>query len=252
MFYVNSGATLMVIQRDTPAGFRVDTFDLNTGAHGSMTTSIANGFAQLQFDPSAKSCTSLPYAFHPMYATSSEHTRVTWAAPSYNVASSDEIGHFEYCSSIMDANFYTSCPTGGGDLSGSTDADDNYCFGQVASSFYPIGGCFDMFTGGDTDFDGPEYRLNWPGTLAEAATDDALHSDPTRFTSPLFASTDHDMDVLRLQNYSRVAFENDVPAVEALPACNHVTGVGCSNPPVPGSFYSIYTAIGSDRLAGCV
>jgi hypothetical protein len=60
------------------------------------------------------------------------------------------------------------------------------------------------------------------------------------------------MDMLRLQNYSRVAFENDLPAVEASPACNHVTGAGCSNPPVPGSFYPIYTTIESDRLAGCV
>jgi hypothetical protein len=38
-----------------------------------------------------------------MYSTSSEHTRVPWAAHSYNVAFSDEIGHFEYCSAV-DAN----------------------------------------------------------------------------------------------------------------------------------------------------
>jgi hypothetical protein len=81
-FFMNPGDRLMVTQRDTPAGFTVEIWDLSTGAHGLMTASIANGFAQLQFDPSATSCTSLPYAFHPMYATSSEHTRVTWAAHS--------------------------------------------------------------------------------------------------------------------------------------------------------------------------
>ena len=37
-----------------------------------------------------------------MYATSSEHTRVPWAAHSYNVAFSDEIGHFEYCDKAND------------------------------------------------------------------------------------------------------------------------------------------------------
>jgi hypothetical protein len=245
-FFMNPGDRLVVIQRDTPAGFTVEIWDLSTGAHGSMTASIANGFAQLQFDPSATSCTSLPYAFHPMYATSSEHTRVTWAAHSYNVAFSDEIGHFEYCSTATGANFYVQCPAGGGDPSGTTDADDNYCFGPGASSFYPIGGCFNIFTGGDTDFDGPEYGLNWPGTLANAAKDHALHAEPTRFTSPLFAATDHDMDTLRLRNYSRVAFETDLPAIQPAPGCSHITGVGCANPPVPGSFYPIYTTIGRE------
>jgi hypothetical protein len=43
----------------------------------------------------ASTCIQTPYAFHPMYATSSEHTRVPGAAHSYNVAFSDEIGHFE-------------------------------------------------------------------------------------------------------------------------------------------------------------
>ena len=250
-FFMNSGDTLVVIQHDTPAGFTVEILDLNTGARGSMTASTANGFAQLKFDPTATNCTSLPYAFHPMYATSSEHTRVTWAAHSYNVAFSDEIGHFEYCSTATGANFYFNCPAGGGDPSGSRDADDNYCFGPGASSFYPIGGCLNLFTGGDTDFDGPEYRLNWPGTLANAGTDLALHGTPTRFTSPLFAATDDDMDKLHLQNYSRAAFETDLPAIEGS-ACNRATGAGCTNPPVTGSFYPIYTTIASEGQEGCV
>jgi hypothetical protein len=62
-----------------------------------MTASVANGFAQIVFDPDAKTCTSRPYACHPMYATSNEHTRVPWAAHSFNVAFSDEIGHYNYC-----------------------------------------------------------------------------------------------------------------------------------------------------------
>ena len=38
-----------------------------------------------------------------MYSTSSPKTRVLWAAHSYNIAFSDEIGHFDFCTHI-DAN----------------------------------------------------------------------------------------------------------------------------------------------------
>ena len=80
-----------------PTGSVTEIRDLTTGQSGSMTASVANGFAQVNYEPTASTCTQTPYAFHPMYSTSSEHTRVPWAAHSYNVAFSDEIGHFEYC-----------------------------------------------------------------------------------------------------------------------------------------------------------
>jgi hypothetical protein len=57
-----------------------------------MTASADNGFAQVDYEPTAATCTQTPYSFHPMYSTSSEHTRVPWAAHSYNVAFADEIG----------------------------------------------------------------------------------------------------------------------------------------------------------------
>src|SRR5947207_3298288 len=95
--FMNPGDRLVVALHDTPAGFRVDIVDLTSGAVGSMTASVANQFGQVVFDPAAGTCTSRPYAFHPMYATSSEHTRVPWALHSYSVSFSDEIGHFEYC-----------------------------------------------------------------------------------------------------------------------------------------------------------
>ena len=67
------------------------------GKSGSMTASAANGYAQIKYDPTGTSCQAIPYNFHPMYSTSSPQTRVIWAAHTYNVAFSDEIGHFEYC-----------------------------------------------------------------------------------------------------------------------------------------------------------
>jgi hypothetical protein len=59
------------------------------------------------------------------------------------------------------------------------------------------------------------------------------------------------MDVRNLKDYSRVAFETDLPAIETS-TCNRTTGVGCTNPPVSGSFYPIYTTIESESLQGCV
>jgi hypothetical protein len=124
----------------------------------------------------------VPYVFHPMYATSSEHTRVPWAAHSYNIAFSDEIGHFEYCSGITDANFHLQCPATGGDPAGTRDADDLFCFGPLGSSRVRIGGCINT----DVDFDGPEYFNNWPGTFKDHEDDREVHARPIRFTSPLF------------------------------------------------------------------
>jgi len=247
-FFMNSGDNLQVVLRDTPAGFRVDIFDRTTNTHGSMTASIANGFAHPVFDPSATSCTVTPYAFHPMYATSSEHTRVPWAAHSYNIAFSDEIGHFEYCSGITGL-FSPTCPLPDEPLTSPT-FDDFFCFGPAASSRIPIGGCF----GTDVDFDGPEYGNTWPGTFTNVALDRQFHGQPIRFSSPLFAATSEDLDKLHLRNFSRVAFEADLPRIELLlsPPCNRLTGANCTNPPVPGSFYPIYTTFNSKRLDSCI
>ena len=96
--FMGSGDQLVVEMHDTAAGFRVVIHDLTNGQSGSMTASAANGFAQVNFEPPPSTgCAVTPYNFHPMYSTSSEHTRVPWAAHSYNVAFSDEIGHWEYC-----------------------------------------------------------------------------------------------------------------------------------------------------------
>ena len=62
-----------------------------------MVASAANGFMQLLFQPNATVCTTKAVDFHPTYATSSEKTGNTWTAHSYNIAFSDEIGHYEYC-----------------------------------------------------------------------------------------------------------------------------------------------------------
>ena len=76
----NNGDKIVVDLNDTKAGLQVVIKDLTTGETGSMTASTANGFGHALYQPNAHSCTFRPYAFHPMYSTSSESTRVLWAA----------------------------------------------------------------------------------------------------------------------------------------------------------------------------
>jgi hypothetical protein len=224
--FMNAGDQLSVDIHDGSAGLTVIVHDLTTGESGSMTASAAAGFAQVNYEPTATTCSQTPYSFRPMYSTSSEHTRVPWAAHSYNVAFSDEIGHFEYCNAITEE---------GGDCTandeGTLDDDDTGCFSAAFSTFVPITGCIAT----DSDFDGASYQSDWPGTDPNRGQDAKYHSTPVTFTSPLFNGT---------QNYSRVAFETDLPRIEAPDSggnCNRFTGANCVNPPPGSNFYPIYT-----------
>src|SRR5262249_34248928 len=108
---MNSGDRLTVDLHDGPHGLVATITDLTTGATGTMTASAANGFGAVKFAPAGKSCTNVPYDFHPMYSTSSEDTRVPWTAHSYNIAFSDEIGHFEFCNKVASGS--QTCAQGG-------------------------------------------------------------------------------------------------------------------------------------------
>src|SRR5205823_3674853 len=126
------------------------------------------------------------------------HTRVPWAAHSYNVAFSDEIGHFEYCSAVSQQG--AGCDNESGQAGG--DGDDFFCFappftgvGPVGTKAKKIGGCLNS----DEDFDGPSYRNDWPGTVSGRSATNRVGT-PVAFTSPTFNSG---------QNYDRVAFETD-------------------------------------------
>jgi hypothetical protein len=244
---MNSGDQLAVNLRDTTDGFRVDITDSTLGQSGSMTASIANGFGHPLFQPTAATCSDEKYAFHPMYSTSSPSTRVLWAAHSYNVAFSDEIGHFEYCKQINVG--HATCASKGVTDPGGTDADDAGCFKlPVGGTSVTLSGC----TSTDADFDGPEYFNNWPGTLKNATADVLLHATPILFTSPLFNGT---------TNYDRVAFETNLPRIEfaTTPPCQrHVfnpsdpsPGSGCVDPAPGASFYPFFTT-GTTSGGQCV
>jgi hypothetical protein len=230
--FMDSGDVLTVDMHDTPAGFKVVIHDLTSGQSGSMTASIANGFKQVLYEPKGSSCHTAPYAYHPMYSTSSEHTRVPWAAHGYNVAFADEIGHFEYCAKVIGGG----CGGGNANDPAGSDGDEAPCFRPAESLLVQIGGCI----GTDSDFDGPSYQPGaWPGTNSTTPT-----STPIVFTSPLFNDT---------QNYDRVAFETDLPRIEAADYggnCNRTTGADCVNPPPGANFYPIFTT--GTLSGGCV
>lgn len=242
--FFGSGDKLSVDMHDTADGFTVIIHDLTSGQSGSMTASIANEFGHPLYQPAASTCADQLYSFHPMYATSGPETRVLWAAHSYNVAYSDEIGHFEYCTPNTPRTGQCSDPAG-------RDSDDHGCLTAPAGpdphgNFTTISGC----TSTENDFDGPEYQPNWPGTNPDPSVDAQLHAAPVVFTSPLFTGPGNS----GLRNYQQAAFETDLPRIEGADtspnnACQRHAfnpmdpspGAGCINPPNGASFYPIYT-----------
>ena len=233
--FMNPGDRLSVSMHDTEDGLRIDVTDFTTGAHGFMTMSAANGFGMVRYvtNPSTE-CTNIPYDFHPMYSTSSEQTRVIWAAHSYNVAFADEIGHFDYCTRVVSGNCPTTSKEGvPGDLEPAEGPayDDNFCFSAAQSTRVQVSGC----AGTNTGFDGVPYKRLW----ADGNRD---HAGAFFFTSP---QTGEDYDV----PYGRIAFEADLPRIEILPArqdCNRITGDRCTLIPMtddgtPADFYPFFS-----------
>ena len=96
---------------------------------------------------------------------------------------------------------------------------------------FPIGGCLDT----DNDFDGTSYKNVWPGTNRNQGQDRKYHPTAIEFTSPVFNGS---------RNYNRVAFEADLPRIEANDfggICDRNTGENCVNPPAGANFYPIFT-----------
>jgi hypothetical protein len=235
---MNPGDVIRIHMQDTRAGLRIDLIDFTTGQHGSMTASKANGFGHILYTPKSKKCNEAPYAFHPEYSTANPRGN-TWSAHLANISVSDEIGHFENCLKI---NAQGNCTKVGGQ-DPKIDSDDVGCVPAADSLLVKINGCF----GADNDYDGQSYRNDWPGTDPNVARDQALHPSPLMFTSPL----------TRGQEYSTVAFETDLPRIEASdsqanpPFCNRTTGAHCVNPPSGAQFYPFFTTTNRSGSGGC-
>jgi hypothetical protein len=260
-FFMNSGDKIQVHMYDTGAGFTVVVNDNTTHRTGSMVASKANGFASVNFNPQGTECTLTRHGFHPAYSTSSERTTVPWAAHSYNVAYSDEIGHFEYCNKVRLDSLLSCAQPGGFDTSNGGDPqDDNYCLPvpgipSTDTTRIHVTGCLGILGDSDIDFDGVSYDDHaWPGSSSNATVNHLLAPTPLMFTSPTFGGKD----------YSRVAFEADLPRIEDFRPDDPFGGVnqtcqrfitnpsdpnpgqGCVLPPPQSRFYPFY----STRMVG--
>jgi hypothetical protein len=223
---MNPGDKILVHMQDTPAGFQVILRDLTTQESGFMTASIANGFGHILYTPNSSTCQERPYAFHPEYSTANPRGN-TWSAHTYNIAMSDEIGHFENCLAIdTDLN----CVTPGFQDQAGLDEDDgnNFCVPGTDATVVMIDGCFSD----DFDWDGQSYRNDWPGTGSTAPV-----PTPVLFTSPVTGTG---------KNYSTIAFETDLPDLESSqdnpPLCDRITGANCVIPPAGAEFYPFFTS----------
>jgi hypothetical protein len=248
-FFMKQGDNISVSLSDTPNGLSAvvhDNSNPNPATNtGSMVASATNGFGQIKFQPSGHSCQEIPYAFHPMYSTSSPQTRVLWAAHSYNVAMDVETGHFDFCSSI-DAN--TAACNGTEGIPGDQEpaegpsGDDFGCFSDTQNanpSYVAPPGQDAAYCLGSNDpgFDGTSYNNYWPDGSTTHSTAFLFSSPRTgaNFTTP----------------YSQAAFETDLPRIEVASlggTCNRTTGAGCTNPPMtddgtPAAFYPYFSTV---------
>jgi hypothetical protein len=206
---LGQGDKVSVTIEDSPSGLLAALDDLTTGQTGYMIASAQNGFGQMVFAPNpSRECRVTPYSFRPMYPTSTPQTRATWTAIPYNVAYSDEIGHFDYCSQVNGAKHVCTGLEGAPGHQERADFDDTYlCFrpGQVLRD--RIGGCLSANIG----FDGTSYINDWPDGQPGRPT-------PVMFTSPL---TGPRLTV----NYQSNALVTDLPLIESSDPLQHCTSL---------------------------
>ena len=216
---------------DTGYGLRIDINDRTTGQNGFMVASAANDFAQVKFDPSGSGCTAIPYNFHPMYSTSSPLTRVPWAAHTYNVAFSDEIGHFDYCSAV---NSSLGCNPGGPKGWARTRSRR-----MPTTSSASGRGRNALSDRRMRKRERPRFRRH----VVPTGLADGVHTNrptPIEFTS---FKTGADYDT----NYTKAGFETDLPRVEqGIAGCDPFNAVGCTLFPTtddgtPAPFYPYFT-----------
>ena len=176
-------------------------------------------------------CTQTPYAFHPMYATSGEHTRVPWAAHSYNVAFADEIGHFEYC---RNANPHGKCVVPGG-----VDGETNT---QEGCRRFRVLRCGRVAPDPDRGMHRDRQRLRWslvPDHVARIVVEPCPGCRGQSGLGPVLES-----DVRRRSELRPSGFEADLPRIEAADfggSCDRTDGANCVNPPPGSNFYPFFS-----------
>jgi hypothetical protein len=277
---MNQGDQLTVSIHDSSNGLVTQVKDLTTNTTGSMTASAANGFGTVDYQPDGFACNLNPYSFHPEYSTSQPPamvtcptnvypnnaagnfskakvctdeggTRVQWAAHSYNISFSDEIGHWDWCNNVAEPGAGSSLSPGAGIGSGHcavnakegpaltkhNDADSGGgCFtGEEGAAFAKYGGAVAGSDGSgvaipgclaeNDGFDGGSYQAGRWAPAPNAPT-------PITFSSPVTGSGEN------THPYQQMAFEADIPRITALNVtdydCSRNTGTRMSKDSVTG------------------
>ena len=152
--------------------------DLTTGGTGSMTASAANGFAQVNFEPTAAACSQSPLHLpaHVRHLERAHPGAVGGAQLQRRLLGRDRPLR------VLLGRRPEKAETALSNNEDALDDDDTGCFSAAFSLFVPIGGCIAT----DDDFDGTSYQPVWPGTDPNRGQDKKYHPSPITFTSPLF------------------------------------------------------------------
>ena len=196
--------------------------DLTTGESGSMTASTANGFAQIKFDPGASSAPSCRTRSTRCTHLERAHPRaVGGALVQRRVLGRDRALRVLRLRRRRDGQLPQRGRAGlRGGLATTSPASTRRTRRSSRSAAVSVA---------TTTTTGRRTRTSGPGHLGNKSSSPTVHvREPA---------------LQRDQNYDRIAFETDLPRIEAQPAgpCNRTTGEGCVNPPPGAQFYPIYT-----------
>src|SRR4029077_19458509 len=115
------------------------------------------------------------------------------------------------------------------------DKDDSFCFPASASTLVFVSGCI----GTNSGFDGVPYQA---GTCPSSLSATATNPSPILFSSPRTGQSYN-------LNYSRAAFEADLPRIEGNCVRTGATpGIGCTLIPqtddkTPAAFYPYFSTV---------
>jgi hypothetical protein len=214
---MNPGDDVVVVIRDTQDGVLTLVIDLTTGKEGFMVASAQNGFGDTDFN----TCQTYPFSFHPEFSTASPQNGVPWAAQFVNVNFWAETGHFE-----LGAN-------------ADADADDSDCFTGPT-----IAGCLLFNSGGDLDYDGPEYLPDWPDGSRKHPSPVLIGALNGKGIGPMSADPS---GFEYSYPYPTLQFKTSIALSET--GCSFTDGVGCVVPPPGAAFYPFFSQLGSG--SGC-
>ncbi len=109
-------------------------------------------------------------------------------------------------------------------------------FGSLGSATEssPVAFCLqNYFQNGDLDFDGLNYRADWPNGSSSFPTS-------IRYIGPFTGSTP--------TTYPQIQFETDTAGSQNL--CNTSTGSGCAAPPISAKFYPFWSLTNKQGISG--